>query len=92
MSKLYKYLYIAAIAVSSSLLTAIVGAILVVLYVVQPFQKQAVDLGFAMWEVTNNATGSTKFTWNEFATALHPDNSDKFFDQIEEPLPQISKR
>jgi len=77
------------VAVSSSILTTLVGTVCVFLYVIQPFQKQAVDLGFATWEVTDNATGKTKFMWNEFAQAMHPDNPDNFFAQIEEPLPQV---
>jgi hypothetical protein len=81
-----QFILVIGVAISSSILTALVGFVCMWIYVIQPFQKQAVDLGFASWEVTNNATGSTKFTWNEFASALHPDNPDNFFSQIEEPL------
>lgn len=73
-------------AIGSSMLTLTLGALAMVFYVVQPFHKEAVDRGFATWEVTDNATGSTKFTWNEFATALHPANPDQMFAEIEEPL------
>ena len=73
------------VAVSSSILTALVGFVCVWLYVVQPFQKKAVDLGFAYWEVVDNATGSTKFSWNELATAVHPANPN-LLDELEKPL------
>lgn len=75
------------VAVSSSILTALVGFVCVWLYVIQPFQKQAVDRGFASWEVVDNANGSTEFTWNELATAVHPANANNdIFAQIEKPL------
>jgi hypothetical protein len=54
--------------------------------VYQPFTKEAVDRGFATWEVVDNATGKTKFAWNEFAQALHPDNPDMFFAELDKPL------
>lgn len=73
-------------AIGSSMLTLTLGALAMVFYVVQPFQKEAVDRGFATWEVTNNATGATKFTWNEFATALNPANPNQMFAEIEKPL------
>jgi hypothetical protein len=79
------------IAISSSILTIMVGLVCMYIYVIQPFQKDAVDRGFAVWEVTDNATGTTKFTWNEFAQAMHPDNPDNLFAQIEEPLPEVKK-
>lgn len=87
-----KYIYTAVVALGSSLTTAILGTVAVTLYIVQPFQKEAVDRGFANWEVTNNATGSTKFTWNEFATAVHPANPDAMFAEIEQPIEVINKK
>jgi len=62
-----KYITIAITAIASSVLTALLGSIAVYLYIVLPFQKAAVDRGFALWEVTNNATGSTKFVWVEYS-------------------------
>ena len=62
-----KYITTAIVAITSSVLTALVGSIAVYLYIVLPFQKAAVDRGFALWEVTNNATGSTKFVWVEYS-------------------------
>lgn len=73
-------------AIASSLLTLILGAIAVNFYIIQPFNKEAVDRGFAMWEVIDNSTGQTKFAWNEFAQALHPANPDNMFAEIEKPL------
>lgn len=84
-----KYIYTIIVALTSSLMTLTTCALLALFFIVQPFQKEAVDRGFATWEVTNNATGSTKFTWNEFAQALHPDHPDNFFAQIEKPLPAV---
>lgn len=75
-------------AIASSLLTFLVGSVFVLFYIIQPFNKEAVDRGFATWEVIDNSTGQTKFAWNEFATALHPDNPDNFFEEIEAPLPK----
>lgn len=82
------YIVIGITALSSSLLTVALGSIIVILYVVMPFQKAAVDKGFATWEVTNNATGSTKFTWNEAVAGLHRPNPDTqdLFSQNEKPL------
>jgi hypothetical protein len=74
------------VAVSSSILTLLIGLVCMLVYVIQPFQKEAVDRGFANWEVVDNATGKTKFAWNEFAQALHPDNPANFLTQIEKPL------
>ncbi len=54
-------------ALATSLTTALLGSIAVLLYVIQPFQKEAVDRGFALWEVTDNATGSTKFHWVDYS-------------------------
>ena len=85
----YKNMLVITTALCSSLLTLLVGAVLAVIFIIQPFNKEAVDRGFATWEVTDNSTGQTKFTWNEFAQALHPDNPNNFFEEIEEPLPQV---
>jgi len=40
-----------------------------IVYVIQPMQKDAVDKGFGIWEVTDNATGSTKFQWVDYSAA-----------------------
>lgn len=85
-----KYIYI-YIIVTSSLMTLIVGSLCVFMFIIEPFHKEAVDRGFARWEVTNNATGATKFAWNELATALHPENPDKFFEQLDQPIEEINK-
>lgn len=53
----------------SSAMTAALLSIGVLVYVVMPFQKEAVDKGFAIWEVTNNATGQTKFQWVDYSAA-----------------------
>lgn len=82
----YQTLLVIATAISSSLLTLIVGGICAVIFIIQPFNKEAVDRGFATWEVVDNSTGQTKFTWNEFATALHPSNPNNLFAEIEKPL------
>lgn len=84
-----QYLYIATIVLSSSVLTMALAAAYVQIEIIQPFKKEAVDRGFASWEVTNNATGKTKFVWNEFAQALHPENPANLFAQIEESLPEV---
>jgi hypothetical protein len=86
--KTYQIVLVIGTSIFSSMLTLLVGMIFVLFYIIQPFQKEAVDRGFATWEVTDNATGSTKFTWNEFAQALHPDNPNNFFEEIEAPLPK----
>lgn len=87
-----KYIYTIAVAVGSSIMTIITCALLALFFIVQPFQKEAVDRGFATWEVTDNATGSTKFTWNEFAQALHPDNPDLFLPELDQPLEKINSK
>jgi hypothetical protein len=79
------YIVIAVTSIASSIATLMVAGVCMVIFIIQPFQKQAVDRGFASWEVTDNATGSTKFTWNELATAVHNPNPDMFA-QIEQPL------
>ena len=33
-------------------------------FVVMPFKRDAVEKGFATWQVINNSTGRTQFTWN----------------------------
>jgi hypothetical protein len=44
-------------------------------FVVMPFKRDAVEKGFATWQVINNSTGRTQFTWNGSTTNI--------FDQIE---------
>jgi len=62
-----QYIILTVTALSASIMTAILGTIAVLLYIVQPFQKEAVDRGFAIWEVTDNATGSTDFQWVDYS-------------------------
>jgi hypothetical protein len=61
-----QYMILTVTALSASILTAALGTIAVLLYIVQPLQKEAVDRGFAVWEVTNNATGATAFAWVDY--------------------------
>ena len=82
-----KYIILAVAALSSSLLTLAITALFVMFYIVQPFQKEAVDRGFASWNVTDNATGKTVFAWNEIDQTIHRANPD-MFDKIAEPLPE----
>lgn len=86
-----KYIYTAIVALLSSLVTALIGALSVYFYIVQPFHKQAVDLGFAQWTVVDNASGRTVFQWNEAVSGLHKPNPDTqdIFAQNEKPLPEI---
>lgn len=79
-------------AIASSVLTLTIGSLAVIFYVIQPFNKEAVDRGFATWEVIDNSTGRTKFAWNEFAQAMHPDNPDIFLAEIEQPLEKINSK
>ncbi len=74
-----QYIILTVTALASSIATALVGSVAVLLYVIQPFQKEAVDRGFALWEVTNNATGSTKFHWVDYSALEAMGN-------IEQPL------
>jgi hypothetical protein len=62
-----KYIILTVTALTASIITALLGSVAVLLFVIQPFQKEAIDRGFAIWEVTNNATGSTKFQWVDYS-------------------------
>jgi len=62
-----QYIILTVTALTSSIITALLGSVAVLLYVIQPFQKEAVDRGFALWEVTDNATGSTQFQWVDYS-------------------------
>jgi hypothetical protein len=62
-----QYIILTVTALTSSIITALLGLVAIQLYVIQPFQKEAVDRGFAIWEVKNNATGSTKFHWVDYS-------------------------
>lgn len=55
--------------------------------IVQPFHREAVDRGFASWIVTDNATGSTRFAWNEVDGTLHAANNNDLFERTAQPLP-----
>ena len=79
-----KYIYTIAVALMSSLLTLLLASVAVCVFIVMPFNKEAVDRGFASWVVTNTATGSTKFAWKDPAVV-----EENIFDQIDEPLPAL---
>jgi hypothetical protein len=74
-----QYIILTVTAMTSSIITALLGSVAVVLYVIQPFQKEAVDRGFALWEVTNTATGRTQFHWVDYSALEAMGN-------IEQPL------
>lgn len=79
-----KYIHIIVVALTSSLLTLILASVAVYVFIMLPFNKEAVDRGFANWVVTNTATGSTKFAWKDPAVV-----EENIFDQIDEPLPAL---
>ena len=64
-----KYISHAITAIISSATTAALLVVCGFVYIVLPFQKEAVDKGFAIWEVTNNATGQTRFQWVDYSAA-----------------------
>lgn len=70
-NKLNQILVVTFTAIASSVLTLGAGYLYVVFYIVQPFQKEAVDNGFATWEVVDNANGSTEFQWYLNASVVH---------------------
>jgi hypothetical protein len=74
-----QYIILTVTALTSSIVTALLGSVAVLLYVIQPFQKEAVDKGFAVWEVVNNGTGRTKFAWVEYSAL-------EALAQVEQPL------
>jgi hypothetical protein len=74
-----QYIILTVTALASSIITALLGSVAVLLYVIQPFQKEAIDRGFAIWEVTDNATGSTQFQWVDYSAL-------EALAQVEQPL------
>jgi len=62
-----QYIILTVTALTSSVITALLGLVAIQIFIIQPFQKEAVDRGFALWEVTDNATGSTKFQWVDYS-------------------------
>jgi len=62
-----EYIILTVTALTSSVITALLGLVAIQIFIIQPFQKEAVDRGFALWEVTDNATGSTKFQWVDYS-------------------------
>jgi hypothetical protein len=86
-----KYIHIIVVALTSSLLTLILASIAVCVFIIAPFNKAAVDRGFATWVVTNNATGSTKFAWKDPLLAAKDAYAmeDQMLNQMEEPLPVL---
>jgi hypothetical protein len=79
------YLIIISTALTSSILTAALVSAVLYFNVLLPMRKEAVDRGFATWQVTDNATGATKFGWNEIDQTVHEQNPD-IFDKIAQPL------
>ena len=69
--KLKQTFILAVTALSASLTTLVAGYFYVTLHIVQPFQKEAVDNGFATWVVSDSATGATKFNWNMNAEVVY---------------------
>lgn len=86
-----KYIHTIGVALASSLLTLILASVAVCVFIVMPFNKEAVDRGFASWVVTNTATGSTKFAWKDPLLAAKDAYAmeDEMLNQIEEPLPAL---
>ena len=86
-----KYIYTIGVALASSLLTLILASVAVYVFIMLPFNKEAVDRGFASWVVTNTATGSTKFAWKDPLVAAKDAYAmeDEMLNQIEEPLPVL---
>ena len=86
--------------VGTSILSIICTWLVFVSVVVFPTQKLAVDRGFAKWEVTDNAMGSTKFVWNDLQETdtegfTDPDAEVQDMDLmagVDEPLPRIKNR
>lgn len=66
--KLQKVKEIAIIAITSSVLTAIIGYGLVTAYIIIPFRAEAFSRGFANWEVKDGGTGGTTFKWEDALT------------------------
>lgn len=74
-----QYIILTVTALTSSLVTAALVTLAGIFYVIQPMQKEAVDRGFAIWEVTDNSNGSTVFQWVEYSAL-------EALAQIEQPL------
>lgn len=60
-----KKIEVILLAVLSSMLTLSVTILTIQITIIAPFKKEAVDKGYATWAVTDNATGQTRFTWND---------------------------
>jgi len=86
--KLNNIITSAAVAAFSSLLTLSIAAVAVEYYITRPFQKEAVELGYAQWNITDNSSGSTDFGWiiDPTGSGLHRPNPDNMFTQIEKDL------
>lgn len=79
-----------ALALGSSAMTIAATYLVILICVIQPMKKEAVDRGFASWQVVNNATGFTVFAWNEIDATIHGANPNTIFDRVAEPLPDLS--
>lgn len=72
------------LCVLSSVLGVCVGIIAMFTFSIQPMKKEAVERGFASWEVIDNSNGTTKFTWNKSMEK----EVEEMFTSIEKPLDQ----
>ena len=74
------------LCVLSSVLGVCVGIIAMFLFSIQPMKKEAVERGFATWQVVDNSNGATKFTWNK--SKQMEEEVEEMFANIEKPLDQ----
>lgn len=79
--KLKQTFILTVTALTASTATLIAGYFYVNLSIIQPFQKEAIDNGFAQWVVTDSATGATKFAWNMNADVVY-----NTLAEVEKPL------
>jgi len=80
------------LCILSSFLGMIVGVLGLFLYsetnIIMPMKKEAVDRGFASWEVIDNANGQTKFTWKDQKMMKQVED---MFANLEKPLGSFSE-
>lgn len=72
-SNMKQYIILAVSCFVSSVTTAAALYIAGTIYILQPFKKQAVEMGAADWVVTDTATGTTEFQWNELVAEVYGD-------------------
>ena len=82
-TKQKQILFVIQVASASSTATLVLASLFTLFFILLPIRKEAVDRGFAEWVVIDNSTGQTEFRWNEFATALHPENPDNILAEME---------